>query len=207
MNTQTFLAIIKSLRLQLDQLESYAPLLTPPVVPVEVFKKEDFMRYYRGTTNEKSASECFDLVEQALIKLGIYTKLTMIGAMATVRVEVGRAFLPIMEIASGTAYEGRLDLGNNQVGDGVRYKGRGFIQLTGRSNYTNYGRVLGIDLVNNPNLALDPKISALILAQYFKDRGVNIAMNNSDYIKARRIVNGGSNGLQDFLRVIKDFLI
>ena len=184
------------------QLEDFKKTLQP----TDIFRKEDFMRYYVGTANEKSASECFDLVESSLKKLGIYTKMTMIGAIATVRVEVGKAFKPIREIASGTAYEGRQDLGNTQAGDGVRYKGRGFIQLTGRANYANYGSKLGIDLVNNPDLALEPKNSALILAMYFKDRKVNVAMDSKDYVLARKLVNGGSNNLTDYIRVINDYL-
>lgn len=56
------------------------------------------------------------------------------------------------EIASGAAYEGRVDLGNIQPGDGVRFKGRGYIQITGRANYTRIGQELGIPCVANPDL-------------------------------------------------------
>ncbi len=56
------------------------------------------------------------------------------------------------EIASGAAYEGRLDLGNTQIGDGVRFKGRGYIQITGRANYTRIARDLKIPCVANPDL-------------------------------------------------------
>ena len=54
------------------------------------------------------------------------------------------------ELASGAAYEGRRDLGNTQSGDGVRFKGRGYIQLTGRANYTKFGPVAGGECVGNP---------------------------------------------------------
>ena len=66
------------------------------------------------------------------------------------------SFQFLRELASGTAYEGRKDLGNTQSGDGVRYKGRGFIQLTGRANFRSAGSDLGIDLENNPDLAEQP---------------------------------------------------
>ena len=66
------------------------------------------------------------------------------------------------EIHDGSDYEGRSDLGNTQPGDGRRYKGRGYIQLTGRANYRQYGKLVGADLENNPELAADPGIAAKI---------------------------------------------
>ena len=59
----------------------------------------------------------------------------------------------IEEIHDGSDYEGSSILGNNQPGDGPRFKGRGYIQLTGRWNYGHYGKMIGVDLVNNPQLA------------------------------------------------------
>ena len=170
------------------------------------FTKDQFMRFYKGTQFEQGASECYDFIEKALKADSIYSPLTMVGAMATVRVEVGKAFKPIREIASGQAYEFRADLGNIQAGDGVKYKGRGYIQITGRNNYANYGKAFNVDLINNPDLALQPELSAKILARYFKDRGVNVQCDKQNWIKVRQQINGGQNGLQDFLRVIGDFL-
>lgn len=183
-----------------------AKLKELPTLPTQTFTKDQFMRFYKNTQYEQGASECFDLVEKALKADGIYSPLTMVGAMATVRVEVGKNFKPINEIASGQAYEFRSDLGNTQAGDGVKYKGRGYIQITGRNNYTNYGSIFGVDLINKPELALQPELSAKILSRYFKDRAINIQCDKQNWIKVRQQVNGGQNGLEEFLRVISDFL-
>ena len=101
------------------------------------------------------------------------------------------------EIASGAAYEGRADLGNTQPGDGERYKGRGYIQVTGRHNYTEAGRALGLDLVNNPELAAQPENAARIAAWYWESRGINAAADAGDFTQVTRLINGGTNGLAD----------
>lgn len=101
------------------------------------------------------------------------------------------------EIASGAAYEGRHDLGNTQPGDGQRYKGRGYIQVTGRYNYAAAGEALGLDLVNNPQLASQPENAARIAAWYWSDRNINAAANSGDFVQVTRLINGGTNGLAD----------
>ena len=101
------------------------------------------------------------------------------------------------EIASGAAYEGRPDLGNTQPGDGVRYKGRGYIQVTGRYNYEQAGQALGLDLVNNPELAARPENAARIAAWYWTGRDINDAANAGDFLQVTRLINGGTNGLAD----------
>lgn len=101
------------------------------------------------------------------------------------------------EIASGAAYEGRADLGNTQPGDGVRYKGRGYIQITGRYNYEQAGQALGLDLVNNPGLAARPENAARIAAWYWTSRNINEAANSGDFTQVTRLINGGTNGLAD----------
>lgn len=125
----------------------------------------------------------------------------LIAAIATVAVETG-SFLPIPEYGTGAEYEGRADLGNTQPGDGPRYKGRGLIQLTGRANYRTYGQLLGIPLEANPDLALDPKVSAAVFALYFKQRGVAALARAGDWEGVRRAVNGGLNGYDTFIRVV-----
>lgn len=169
--------------------------------------KDKFLSFYKGTVNEASVSACFDAVKTALEQAEIYSDATMLGAMATIRTEVGRAYKPVVEITNGTLYEFRKDLGNYCPGDGPKYKGRGYIQLTGRADYDAYGKYLNLDLICHPELALDVTNSARILAQYFKVRQVNIACNAKDWVKVRRLVNGGSNGLDTFLSIINQFKV
>ena len=101
------------------------------------------------------------------------------------------------EFASGKEYEGRTDLGNTQKGDGPRYKGRGLLQLTGRANYADYGKALGVDLVNNPTLAAQPALSLKIACEYWKRHNINADCDRDDVQAVTRKVNGGLNGLAD----------
>jgi putative chitinase len=94
-------------------------------------------------------------------------------------------------------YEGRRDLGNTQQGDGYRFRGRGIIQLTGRANYVTFGKRLGIDLVNNPELAADPKVALRVACEYWKSRGLNALADKNDIKGITRKINGGQNGLAD----------
>ena len=129
----------------------------------------------------------------------------MIATIATIGTEVG-SFAPIHEYGDNAyftrMYEGRKDLGNIYPGDGAKYHGRGFIQLTGRHNYQKYGNALGVDLVNNPDLALNPTVSARILALYFKERGVASAAERQDWTGVRKAVNGGLNGWDRFISLV-----
>ena len=103
-------------------------------------------------------------------------------------------FKTLEEYASGSAYEGRKDLGNTQKGDGVRYKGRGIIQLTGRANYRTIGAKLGVDLENNPELAATGKISVQTALEYWKSRNLNTYADQDDLAMITKRVNGGDNG-------------
>jgi predicted chitinase len=131
---------------------------------------------------------------------------TMIAVVATIGTEVG-SFAPINEFG-GTAYftkmyEGRKDLGNIHPGDGARYHGRGFIQLTGRANYAKYGQLLGVPLENDPDLALTASVAAAVLALYFKDRGLAAVARAGDWEGVRRGVNGGLNGWDQFSGLVQ----
>ena len=109
------------------------------------------------------------------------------------------------EIHDGSDYEGRSDLGNTQPGDGKRYKGRGYIQLTGRANYTHYGKKLGVDLAGNPELAKRPDIAADVAVAYWKERVDREAARKGDVKTVTKNINGGYNGLQDRIDKFKKY--
>lgn len=101
------------------------------------------------------------------------------------------------ELASGKRYEGNRDLGNIHPGDGVRYKGRGYVQLTGRRNYADWSKRLGVDLINNPELASRPDIARQILVEGMKKGtftgqklGKFINGQKTEFENARQTVNG-----------------
>ena len=139
------------------------------------------------------------------VKLGDQDMVLM--ALATIRAETA-GFEPIDEFQSlyntrpGGAPFGEYDyiLGNQGPQDGARYKGRGFIQLTGRGNYLEIGRTVGVDLVGQPELANDPQTAAAILAAFLqrKKRRIRGCLLLDDLAGARRTVNGGSHGLDAF---------
>ena len=94
-------------------------------------------------------------------------------------------------------YEGRKDLGNTEVGDGFRFRGRGYIQVTGRYNYLQLSKDTGIDFVNNPDL-LATEVNAIVSACWFwSKRKLNALADKDDLIGITKRVNGGINGLDD----------
>ena len=99
--------------------------------------------------------------------------------------------------AAQTRYEGRRDLGNTQPGDGFRFRGRGWIQLTGRHNYRLYGRLLGLPLEAQPDLAAQPAVAARIAATYWTQRNLNALADAGDFEGITRRINGGTNGLTE----------
>jgi hypothetical protein len=138
----------------------------------------------------------------AMLAQGIADGWTQLAMIATVGHETAHQFAPIREFASGEAYEGRADLGNTEPGDGRRYKGRGFIQVTGRANYRAYGKRIEQDLEGQPDLALQPTASAKIAVLYFVDHKIPDAAAAQDWKLVRRKVNGGLNGWDDFARIL-----
>jgi putative chitinase len=96
-------------------------------------------------------------------------------------------------------------LGNTQAGDGAKYKGRGFIQITGKANYANAGQALGIDLVNKPELAAKPDVAAKIAVWYWQNRVSPYVQDFSDTRGVTKRINPGLAGLQDRVENFKDY--
>ena len=143
------------------------------------------------------------LITAALDEQGIRTDRVEIAAAATIAVETARTFQPIHELGGPAyftrMYENRADLGNTQPGDGAKFHGRGFIQITGRANYHDFGVALALFLEDSPDLALEPVNAARILARFFARHGVAHCADFKDWRGARLRVNGGVNGLVQFL--------
>lgn len=96
-----------------------------------------------------------------------------------------------------TRYEGRKDLGNVQIGDGFKYRGRGLVQTTGRANYTSTGTALNLDLVNNPGLLALPENAAMSAGYFWESNGLNELADTGSVERVTRRVNGGLNGLDE----------
>lgn len=137
-------------------------------------------------------------LRRAMIEFEIDTPERQAAFLAQIAHESG-SLRYVKEIASGEAYEGRTDLGNVRPGDGVKYKGRGLLQITGRHNYAQCGEALGLDLISQPDLLEEAENACRSAAWFWKDRGLNELADRGDFKLITRRINGGYNGYQDRL--------
>lgn len=200
------------------------------------FSKEKFLGFYPGNVNVikiwdglsnllKTSGTCPTCGGHTE---GAVDPLIMAGILATIRIESGRNFTPIREnlnysaqgllatfpryftpqqaqqyaykpeMIANRVYANRMGNGDESSGDGWRYRGANFLQFTGKSNWDYYG-------FNETNcLDIDKGIEATV--KYFKDRNIIQFCLNKDFKKVRQLVNGGTNGLPEFLKVINDYL-
>ena len=152
-------------------------------------------------------------VMSALSAAGLGDKNMVLMALATISAETGN-FTPLSEFESPfntppggppfSKYDFRSDLGNQGPPDGKNFRGRGFIQLTGRTNYKIHGAAIGLgdQLITNPKLANDPEIAGKLLASFLKhaEAAIRNALAHNDLKTARKLVNGGSHGLDQFTK-------
>jgi peptidoglycan L-alanyl-D-glutamate endopeptidase CwlK len=148
-------------------------------------------------------------VKAALIEKSLTDAAMVCMAIATIRVETA-AFKPINEKpwsgnSTSTAEADEFDLYDNRLGNGTRpegktFRGRGFVQLTGRDNYTTYGKMIGVDLLSDTELANEPTNAARLLAAFLSDHETRIrnALSSNNLAAARKAVNGGNTGLDVF---------
>lgn len=141
-----------------------------------------------------------DALRPAMLDGDITTVPRVAAFLAQILHETG-GFQFMRELASGEAYEGRKDLGNTQPGDGPRYKGRGFIQLTGRANYRAAGAALGLPLEAQPELAERADVAARTAVWFWTNKRLNAKADAGDFVGITRAINGGTNGLADRTRL------
>lgn len=117
------------------------------------------------------------------------------------------ARFPTPEEAAGVAgnpaalaervYGGRLGNGPEGSGDGWRFRGRGYIQVTGRANYARLGRAAGLDLEAEPELACAPEHALAVALAFWTWKGLDALADRDDLVAVTRRINGGSHGLAD----------
>ena len=101
------------------------------------------------------------------------------------------------EKIANRVYASRMGNGDEDSGDGYRFRGRGAIQLTGRSNYTSCGESLGVDLINNPDYLETPEGAIRSAAWFWDQRGLNDYADNDDIVTVTKRINGGTIGLAE----------
>jgi len=154
---------------------------------------------YAGSLNTAQINS-LEAIGQAWEQYGDGDRHKLAYILATAHHETG-AFKWLREIWGPTkaqkGYEGRADLGNNQTGDGRKFAGRGFVQLTGRRNYADWSKRMGLDLLKEPDLVMSPAVAARILVQgsmlgTFTGKKLHDYINSDalDWADARRVING-----------------
>ena len=151
---------------------------------------------------------------QWAIPYGIDNKKKVVHYLAQVFHESG-ALRYTTELASGSQYEGRKDLGNIQQGDGVRFKGRGFIQLTGRANYTkfNFSDLCTENVILNPEKVAEFPLNQMASMWFWQTHKLNEIADGDDggkigediVKKITKKVNGGQNGISQRLFYYRRF--
>ena len=99
-------------------------------------------------------------------------------------------------------YEGRKSLGNTEKGDGYRFRGRGYIQLTGRANYQRFAKDSGIDVISKPDIVSQPPLNMMSAGWYWDKRKLNKFADKDDLRGITYRVNGGYNGYADRFKYV-----
>lgn len=153
----------------------------------------DFIVPFATQSNLKKFLEPLN---KTMERFEINTPLRQAAFIAQIAHESG-SFQYVREIASGKAYEGRKDLGNTIEGDGIKFKGRGLIQITGRANYDSLSKAFGVDFISNPSLLEGAEFAAMSAGWFWNTKKLNSLADKGDFITITKRINGGVNGLKD----------
>jgi putative chitinase len=144
----------------------------------------------------RPAGTFVEYLNETMEKYQINTPLRIRHFLAQVLHESAKLYYT-KELASGQAYEGRKDLGNLLPGDGVKFKGRGLIQITGRFNYEKLSKEFGVDFIKFPELLELPKHATLSAGWFWNKNELNTYADKDDVKTITKKINGGYNGLED----------
>jgi glycosyl hydrolase family 19 (putative chitinase) len=145
----------------------------------------------------ENVSTDWPAIYAALEARGIANPSVCAGVIGTIAIETASTFQPVRE-----AYW----LSEDWRQAHLRYYpwyGRGYVQLTWQSNYANYGQAIGVDLTTNPDVAMDRDVAAKVLAEFFVESGAAGAAGRNDWTECRRLVQGGSAGLDRLVGIVR----
>lgn len=185
----------------LPELPTTPPSPPPSINPWEYWSAEEIATI--AGVNYGNVIRYWPSLYETLQAHNIADKEIQAAAIGTIAIETASTFAPIEEFYSShwATYSG-----------GPLYHGRGHIQLTHDYNYKKYGELLGFNLLDEPWLALDPFVSALVLARYFFDprgsdrRSVADSARGRDWTAVRRKVQGGVKGLERLVKIADTLL-
>lgn len=151
-------------------------------------------------SHEDAVAKTWPLIWQELQRRGIVSIQPVVALIATVGVEC--KFAPIEEQGNAAYFQrmyGKRDDYEVDEHGLWKWRGRGFIQLTGKANYEKYGAKIGQNLICDPGFALVPSFAAQVLIEYMLDHGCFTWASRGHWLNVRKLVNGGTNGLAPFL--------
>lgn len=159
--------------------------------------------------SDRAIAKYYQPLCETIERFNINTSLRIAAFLAQIAHESGNLQY-VEELASGSAYEYRKDLGNlefealqiahaNYSTTGKFYKGRGLIQITGFYNYKKCGEALGIDCIHIPQLLTDPMYASLSAGWFWDANELNAIADTGNFNKTTRIINGGWNGKNERL--------
>lgn len=160
---------------------------------------EQLSKVYREATITR-LSQWLPLLNQTMEEFEINTPERIRMFLAQIGHESGQLRYR-EELASGSNYENRLDLGNTTSGDGVKYKGRGLIQITGKSNYVLCSLALNLPLLETPELLSEDVNAARSAGWFWSNNKLNSYCDRGDFRGLTKRINGGYNGYEDRLKL------
>lgn len=146
---------------------------------------------------EHNVEEQWPVILICLKAVTMASKFSQIASLATIAVETAFTFKPIAELG-GDKY-----LRSKKY---YPYYGRGVGQITWQDAYEKYGKLLGIDLVGHPELALDTNVSASVFAAQWRDKHCDLFADTGQFTTVRKKWNGGTNGLPEFLHLVNELI-
>lgn len=185
--------------LTLEKLKTVCPNITQEILDsinktcekYKINSKERYAHFVGQMAHESggffACSENLNYSAEGLLK--VFSKYFNSGNVA--------AYAKKPELIASKVYASRMGNGDESSKDGWKYRGRGFIQITGKDNYTEFGKDQGQDFVSNPDLVSKAPYNVLSAGWFWNKAGCNYLADKLDIIGVTKKINGGTNGLDD----------